>query len=152
MTSLQCLSTPTRLLGTSPWATGNLFRPWHWLAENAFILGPPSWAIMIKTNLYLLTQSFLIKISPPWTTPRTRIGPQAWKQTSDELLGPISLQYTTLHLLQQPKSFRWVIEIYIFDKNVIQFCWFQWPRKCLDCYIHLCNVYFFFFGWFFIYL
>ena len=79
LVSLQCLSTPTRLPKTSPWATNNLFRPRHGSTEDAFIFGPLSWAIMIKINLYLLIQSFLIKISPLRTTPHPQIGPQARK-------------------------------------------------------------------------
>ena len=72
------------------------------------------------------------------------LGHRPEKQTSDELLGPISLQYTTLHLLQQPKSFRRVIEIYIFDKMLYNFVDFN-DRENVWIAIYIFVMYFFFF-------
>ena len=39
--SLQHLSASTELPGILLGTTDNLFGPWHWLAEDALILGPP---------------------------------------------------------------------------------------------------------------
>ena len=50
---LQCLSLLTELLGRFPWMADHLFESQLWLAEEAFILSPPSWAIMTKTNFFL---------------------------------------------------------------------------------------------------
>ena len=36
--------------GTFSWTIDHLYRPWPWLAKNAFILNITSYAIMIKTN------------------------------------------------------------------------------------------------------
>ena len=50
---LLCLSMPTELLGSFPQIADYLYGPRLWLAEEAFILGLTSWAIMIKTNFFL---------------------------------------------------------------------------------------------------
>ena len=51
--SLQCLSTPTEFPGTLPLSIDYLLGPRLCLVEDAFILGPLSWAIMTKTNLFI---------------------------------------------------------------------------------------------------
>jgi len=44
---------PTELHGSFPQTADYLYGPRLWLAEEALILGPTSWAIMIKSNFFL---------------------------------------------------------------------------------------------------
>ena len=50
---LRCLSMPIELPGSFLQTADYLYGPQLWLAEEAFILGPTSQAIMIKTNFFL---------------------------------------------------------------------------------------------------
>ena len=50
---LHCLPVPTELPGTFRLTADHLYGPWLGLAEEAFILGPASRAIMIKVDFFI---------------------------------------------------------------------------------------------------
>ena len=91
--SLQCLSAPTEFPGSSLSLIDHFLGPRLCLAKDAFILGTLSWAIIIKTNLFIHQHSlFWRRLLLLGQILVLGLGHRSNIQVDNELLGPRALQ------------------------------------------------------------